>query len=107
MNVPPSDIGGSALDGSIPRGEHAFAPWELRTHAMLVVLADPSLPGGALMSDDELRRGVESLSADEYRERSYYERWLLSMAMILEEKGRIDRAALEGRIAELAVETSR
>ncbi|WP_431280962.1 nitrile hydratase [Humitalea sp. 24SJ18S-53] len=45
------------------------------------------LAAKGLLSVDELRRGIESLPADDYFAFSYYERWLASMAGLMVEKG--------------------
>jgi nitrile hydratase len=39
------------------------------------------------MTVDELRRGIESIPAEEYFALGYYERWLRSITAILLEKG--------------------
>ena len=72
----PHDVGGHPTDAAIPRGQHAFAPWEVRVDAIMMVLTDPSRAGGPLMTVDQLRRGVESLSAQAYATLGYYQRWL-------------------------------
>jgi len=95
------DLGGTRTHAPIPRAQHAFLPWEMRVDALMQLLSDPQRPGGALMSVDELRRGIESLSADEYRSLGYYERWLQSLIAIMTEKGVLDGAELERRFAEV------
>jgi nitrile hydratase len=40
-----------------------------------------------LMTVDELRRGIESIPAEEYHALGYYERWLRSIAGLMLEKG--------------------
>ena len=40
-----------------------------------------------LMTVDELRRGIESLPETEYFSLGYYERWLRSIALLMQEKG--------------------
>jgi len=93
------DLGGTNVDAPVPRGQHAILPWEMRVDALQQLLSDPGRPGGALMSVDELRRGIEGLSPDDYRSLGYYERWLQSLIAILSEKGVIDRSELERRVA--------
>jgi len=95
------DLGGTRTEAPVPRGQHAILPWEMRVDALMQLLSDPKRPGGALMSVDELRRGIESLSADEYRLLGYYERWLHSLIAVMAEKGVIERVALERRLAEV------
>jgi hypothetical protein len=95
------DVGGRCESATVPREQHAFAPWELRVDAMMQLLTDASRPGGPLMTVDELRRGVESLPPDDYRLLTYYQRWLRSIASIMIERGHVDAAELETRVAEL------
>jgi hypothetical protein len=96
------DLGGSPNTTPISQAQHPLMPWELRVDALLLCLSDPARPGGALMTVDELRRGIESLPADAYATWGYYSRWLHSMLSILAEKGVIDRDAIERRARELA-----
>jgi hypothetical protein len=56
------------------------------------------------MTVDELRRGIESLAPEDYRELGYYEKWLLSMIAILAERGLVDPEALARRAAAIAHE---
>jgi hypothetical protein len=95
------DLGGTQTGAPISREEHAVLPWELRVDALMRLLSDPNRPGGALMTVDELRRGIEALSPEAYRSLGYYEKWLQSMIAIMTEKGVIDPGALELRLAEV------
>ena len=63
------DLGGLPA-GPLDLSEHTYAPWEKRTHAMLVLLAEPRC---GVMTVDELRRGIESLGAAEYDRLTYYD----------------------------------
>lgn len=90
------DIGG--LPGEpVSRAEHDYAFWEKQVDALMVLLSNEK----GLLRVDELRRGIESLDGDAYESLSYYERWIASIALILTEKGVLDTAALEARIAQL------
>jgi hypothetical protein len=93
------DVGGLPASGAIPRDEHPLLPWEVRTDALMWTLTDATRPGGPLMTVDELRRGIEALPESDYRDLGYFEKWLLSMVAIMTEKGAIDRAALDARVA--------
>jgi hypothetical protein len=53
----------------------------------------------AVMSVDELRRGIEALPEAEYLRLSYYERWLRSITATLLTKGVIDGAELRSALA--------
>lgn len=92
------DLGG--LDaGTVDRDTHALEPWEARTDALVYLL----LSKGAFKTD-ELRREIESLGPDEYRDAGYYHRWLHGTVRLLLEKGVVSVAgiaeALEARRAQ-------
>ncbi len=96
------DVGGQPSEEPIPRTQHAFLPWEMRADALMWVLTDATRDGGPVMTVDELRRGIESLAPHDYRDLAYYEKWLLSMIRILNERGVVDAAALERRAQAIA-----
>ncbi|GAC1310316.1 MAG: hypothetical protein NVSMB21_18040 [Vulcanimicrobiaceae bacterium] len=96
------DVGGEPGHDPIPFERHAFAPWELRVDALMWTLTDATRPNGPQFVVDELRRGIEALEG--YRERGYYERWLLSMIAILAERGTVDARAIDRRATEIAIE---
>ena len=98
------DVGGAGEGAPIPREQHAFAPWEVRVDAMMSLLSDAGRPGGRLMTVDELRRGIESLSPAEYRGLGYYERWLRSLLAVMSEKGVVEPTEVERRAEALARE---
>jgi len=79
------DRGGWPTDDPIDRAEHELADWELRVDAIVGALA-----ARRVMNVDELRRGIESMSPEEYEHASYYERWLYSVETVLKEKGVLD-----------------
>jgi hypothetical protein len=64
------DLGGSP-GGPIDKGQHAFEDWERLADAI-----NAALGMKGLQTTDELRRAIESLSPEQYRELSYYERWI-------------------------------
>jgi nitrile hydratase len=88
------DRGGWSTDAAIDRTEHELSDWELLTDALLGTLG-----GEGLMNVDELRRGIESMSPEEYERASYYERWLYSIETILTEKGVLAPGELDERLA--------
>lgn len=91
------DMGG--LDkGPISTAGHEIEPWEKRIEAMVRLLV---MREERLLTVDELRRGIEELPADLYDSLSYYERWIAATANVLVEKGILDRATLDTRVAEL------
>ena len=93
MAPPVHDRGGRPTDAPIDRAEHELADWELLTDALV-----GSLLADGLMNVDELRRGIESMPADEYERASYYERWLYSIETILTEKGVLAPGELDARL---------
>lgn len=91
------DMGGLPA-GPLDRSEHQYAPWEVRTHALLLLLADPSR---GVMTVDELRCGIESLGGQEYDRLGYYERWIASIADTLVRKGVLTVDELGRKLAEV------
>jgi hypothetical protein len=91
------DTGGQPA-GPLDRSEHNYAPWEKRTHALMILLSEPCR---AVMTVDELRRGIESLGEQEYDRLTYYERWITSIANNLIAKGIITVDGLGRKLAEV------
>jgi hypothetical protein len=91
------DMGGLPA-GPLDKSEHNYAPWEKRTHAMMILLSEPSR---RVMTVDELRRGIETLGAEEYDRLSYYERWIMSLAANLIHKGVFTVDELGRKLAEV------
>ena len=87
------DRGGVPTTEAIDRTEHELEDWELLTDALVGALG-----GAGVMNVDELRRGIESMSTDEYERAGYYERWLFSVETILTEKGVLAPGELEARL---------
>jgi hypothetical protein len=69
-----------------------LAPWEQEVRALYRLLKD-----AGLVTTDELRRGIEGLSQEEYETLGYFERWVWSLEAILVEKGILTRQELEAR----------
>jgi hypothetical protein len=65
-------------------GEEDTPPqlWELRTHALLGLLVAKEQ-----ITVDELRRGIEGLAAEQYADRSYYEKWAASISLAAIDRG--------------------
>jgi hypothetical protein len=59
--------------------------WEARVWAISVLLT-----AKGVLPLDAKRDAGEQMSADEYREMSYYERWLFSVEMLLADLGLLD-----------------
>lgn len=96
------DVGGTPVREAISHAQHPILPWELRVDAILWILTDASRPGGQRMTVDELRRGIEGLSPEDYRDLGYFSKWLRSMIKIMEERGLVDRGDLERRVDRIA-----
>ena len=91
------DIGGETA-GPVEQAEPAWPFWAKQSEAIRTILGDGTR---RLVSLDELRRGVENVGPAEYERLSFYERRLVSMIGILEEKGVVTRAEVEARAAEI------
>jgi hypothetical protein len=91
------DMGGQPA-GPLDRSEHTYAPWEKRTHALMLLLSEPCR---AVMTVDELRRGIEGIGEAEYDRLTYYERWIASIADNLVRKGVITVDELGRKLAEV------
>ena len=91
------DLGGRPA-GAVDRSEHENAFWEKRIDAIMMLLTGKER---RLMTVDELRRGIESLSPNAYDTLSYYERWIASIAAILVEKGILTQQEIDTRMEQL------
>jgi len=89
------DLGGLPA-GPLDLSEHAHAPWEKRTHALLWLLTR-----AGVMTVDELRRGIEYLGSAEYDRLGYYERWISSITQTLLQKGILTTDELGRKLAEI------
>jgi hypothetical protein len=97
----PHDVGGEAA-GPIDWSTHALSPLEKRIDSLvrrLVLQADP------IISLDEMRRMMESVTHDDYREMSYYERWLRALKDLAIEKNLLTELEVQERITELSLKT--
>jgi hypothetical protein len=90
----PHDIGGQ-MAGPIDLTEHDIAHWEWQIDAMVRL----SLTKGLISDFAELRDGIEQLSAEDYENLTYYERWAKSLAYTLVSKGAITEQALQDKVA--------
>jgi hypothetical protein len=87
------DRGSWPTDAPIDRSEHELEDWEVLTDALVGALSS-----NRVMNVDELRRGIETMPAEEYEGASYYERWLYSAETILTEKGVLEAGELDRRL---------
>lgn len=89
------DMGGNPA-GPVSRHEHEIEPWEKRIEALVRCLQLRSPP---ILTIDQLRRHIEELPPRTYDSLSYYEKWIASLANLLQEKGVVTRDELEARVA--------
>ncbi len=92
----PNDIGGVPAD-PIQRVDHELEPWEKRCHALADVLDFHKI-----INTEEKRRGVEALGAELVGKLSYYERWIVTFANILFQKGVLTPEELALKMDEVA-----
>jgi hypothetical protein len=90
------DLGGSPGAGPIDKSQHEIEDWERLADAVTVVLDKKGLK-----TTDELRRAIESLGPERYRELSYYERWIAATELLLIEKGVLTHEEIDAKTAEL------
>lgn len=91
------DRGGLPTEKPIDRESHEWADWEHLANALVGVLRRQDL-----LNVDELRRGIEAMSPEEYESCSYYERWSAAIELLLVEKGvlTVDEIAEEAKRVE-------
>jgi hypothetical protein len=89
------DMGGLPA-GTVEPTEHAYALWEKRVDALLVLLSSAQR-----MTVDELRKNIEAIGPDAYDRMSYYERWMHSISQSLIQRGVISIDELGRKMAEV------
>jgi RNA polymerase-interacting CarD/CdnL/TRCF family regulator len=87
------DMGGSP-GGPIDKNQHEVEDWERLADAI-----NSALGKKGIQSTDELRRAIESL--ENYRDLSYYERWVAATEKLLVEKGVLAVGEIDERTAEI------
>lgn len=97
------DLGG--MDGlgpiEIEQDEPVFhEDWERRMFAVMIAVF-----GGGNYNVDEFRHGIERMDPADYLNTSYYEHWLHTVETNMIEKGKVTRAELDARKAELAAQS--
>ena len=86
-------MGGSPA-GPVDKGQHEVEDWERLADAI-----NGALGAKGLQSTDELRRAIESLK--DYRDLSYYERWVAATEKLLVQKGVLSSDEIDERAAEI------
>ena len=89
------DIGGLPGAGTIDKGEHELADWEILADAV-----NQALGARGVTRTDEMRRAREEMDSEAYREMTYYERWIASMEAILIEKKILTKEEIDRKLAE-------
>ena len=92
------DMGGLEA-GPVDLTEATYAPWQKRVKALTLLLIRGDK---AQMKVDELRRGIEDLSPEDYDRLGYYERWTRSIAQILMEKDLFTAEELDAKMSAVA-----
>jgi len=82
--------------GTVDRSEHDYADWERRVDAMGVVLTQKKL-----LTVDQRRRAIETLTPEAYDSLSYYERWVIALGQTLIQRGLITTGELAKKMVEV------
>jgi hypothetical protein len=85
---------GGSPGGPIDRGQHEVEDWERLADAI-----NSALEARGFQSTDQHRRAIESL--ENYRDLSYYERWVAATERLLVEKGVLSGGEIDERAAEI------
>ena len=91
----PHDLGGRP-EGPVDISDHELTPFEKHCHALLDVLA-----ARKLVNTEEKRRGVEDLGEVIIGSLTYYQRWAVSAAKVLNEKGLVTSEELGRRMIDV------
>ncbi len=85
---------GGLPDGPVDRSQHDVEDWERLADAI-----NSALGAKGIQSTDQLRRAIESL--ENYRDLSYYERWVAATEKLLVEKSILTSVEIDERTAEV------
>lgn len=88
------DMGGLPA-GKVEPTEHDYAEWERRVDAMSMLM------GAQGITVDERRKNIEMLPPEAYDRMSYYERWVVSLAQALIQRGILTTADLARKMSEV------
>jgi hypothetical protein len=89
------DLGGRPA-GKVERTEHDYSEFERRIDALAVILGTKKL-----LTVDQRRKNIEALPPELYDSMSYYERWLMSLAQSLIERGIVTTPELARKMSEV------
>ena len=85
---------GGSPGGPVDKNQHEVEDWERLADAI-----SSALGAKGLYSTDEHRRAIESL--EDYRDLSYYERWIAATEKLLVEKSIITGDEVDEKAAEI------
>jgi hypothetical protein len=88
------DMGGLPA-GEVRPSEHEYEEWEMRVDAMAVLLS-------SRISVDQRRRNIEDIAPEEYDAMGYYDRWVISLAQSLIQRGLITTEELARKMKQHA-----
>jgi Zn/Cd-binding protein ZinT len=88
------DVGGLPGAGPVDQTEHVLSDWEIVADAV-----NQALTARGIKRTDEMRRAREEMEAEEYRDMSYYERWIASIETILIEKKILTKEEIDRKLA--------
>jgi hypothetical protein len=94
------DMGGLPA-GRVQPTEHDYALWERRVDAMAVLLQGLKPGSKRLVTVDERRRAIEMLPPLAYDAMTYYERWVISLAEALIQRGILTTEELARKMVEV------
>ncbi len=89
------DRGGWPTDEPIDKTEHQIMDWEQRVQALVWLLSRQGL-----RRVDEARRAIESIEPELYESISYYDRWVISLEILLVEKGILTGQEIDRKVTE-------
>jgi hypothetical protein len=96
--------------GGLPAGKverngidetHDYSLWERRVDAMAVLLQGIKPGTKRLVTVDERRRAIEMIPPQAYDAMSYYERWVISLAEALIQRGILTSEELARKMVEV------
>jgi hypothetical protein len=85
---------GGSPGGPMDKGQHEVEDWERLADAV-----NSALGAKGLQTTDQHRRAIEGL--ENYRDLSYYERWVAATERLLVEKGVLTSGEIDERAAEI------
>jgi hypothetical protein len=88
------DMGGLPA-GRVKPVEHEYEEWERRVDALSMIM------GRQGVTVDQRRKNIERLPPEEYDRMAYYEKWVVSLAQSLLERGMITTEELSRKMAEI------